>query len=310
MRISRGRSRIIKKILLSITLVLMTYGGVTSTYATQIGTSGTDLFSFLGTIQTVNTNLVSPSGQNVTVNGTFRVGIDTYDGLGGFDILSMTNDGDFLVSSDVKNIEQFLAGDGNDVIDLSGQTSGVTILLGADDDIGFGGIGDDIIFGAQGNDFIDGGAGNDIISINDGAEYVTGGLGNDIFNFTSPDSFIDTITDLTSGDILHLDNLLQGFNPGTDSLSNFVQFNQQNNDVMLSVNVTGLVGNSFEDIALLKDVKLDDIMLLSTSNIHPFLAQQEQSVLFGVKSSAVPEPSILALLGIGLIGLMRYRRYS
>lgn len=65
------------------------------------------------------------------------------------------------------------AGDGNDVIDASGNNNvNVQLVLR-------GGNGDDMIMGGAGNDVIDGGAGNDQLYGNGGADLLTGGDGND-----------------------------------------------------------------------------------------------------------------------------------
>ena len=206
-----------------------------------MATNGTDFINFLGSIQQVTLTLVNPySSKTVDIDDEFRVNVSSYDGMGGIDFMVMTNFGDFLSITDnvgvqvVQNIENFLAGDGGDVINLadSNITYGdVFITGGAGDDILWSNVGNDQIFGAQGNDIIDGAPGNDLLLGNDGNDQIFGGEGDDRLEGGSGDDilfggsdlglmdldkeFIDNITfpDLIEG--TDIQNLIP---PGTPAL--------------------------------------------------------------------------------------------
>jgi len=79
-------------------------------------------------------------------------------------------------SSQYKNnfsgIENFVLGDGNDLIQLLGATGNNRIVAGG---------GDDHILAGDGADFVDGGAGDDLISGGWGSDVMTGGSGSDEF---------------------------------------------------------------------------------------------------------------------------------
>ncbi len=171
-----------------------------------MATNGTDIFSFLGTIQQVTLTLTNPySSKSYDIDDEFRVNSSSYDGLGGFDILIMSDDGDFLSITDnvgmqvIANIEQILAGDGGDVVNLadSNVTYGdVTILGGAGNDILWANIGNDTIFGAAGDDIIDGGPGNDILNGNADNDQIFGGEGDDHLDGGDGDDMLYGGTDL------------------------------------------------------------------------------------------------------------------
>lgn len=76
--------------------------------------------------------------------------------------------------------------------------------------------GNDTITGGSAADWIVGGAGNDILTGNGGA---------DTFHFGFSNTGNDTITDFQNGaggDVLHLSDLLIGYNPMTSTLSDFI----------------------------------------------------------------------------------------
>ena len=99
----------------------------------------------------------------------------------------------------VNSVETILAGDGDDIIDLTSDTfdmGGTNITLKGE-------AGDDVIWAAEGNDTLEGGTGNDTLFGGDGNDILTGGDGADIFEFVnSAASQADTITDYTSNDTL------------------------------------------------------------------------------------------------------------
>jgi len=100
----------------------------------------------------------------------------------------------------IVDIEEFYAGEGDDIIDLTSkflsfeQFNSMTIRLGE---------GNDIAWAQSGNDFIYGGLGNDILFGSKGNDTLSGGEGSDKFEFFK-DSGDDIITDFSiqDGDIL------------------------------------------------------------------------------------------------------------
>ncbi|RYG89796.1 hypothetical protein EU803_16740 [Loktanella sp. IMCC34160] len=110
-------------------------------------------------------------------------------------------------------IEVFSLGSGNDVVDASATTVGVTVHAGAGDDSMLGGDGDDILIGGTGADTLNGGAGNDLLDLGEGAPdgdadviILTDGFGNDsVDNFDAPTANGDgTFTGIDTLDVTGL----------------------------------------------------------------------------------------------------------
>ncbi|GGD35748.1 Hint domain-containing protein [Sinisalibacter lacisalsi] len=87
-------------------------------------------------------------------------------------------------------IEEVRLGAGDDSIDASATSSGVTVDAGAGDDLVIGGAGADTLAGGSGADTLAGGDGDDVL---------TGGDGNDLFVFADGNGD-NTITDFDIGD--------------------------------------------------------------------------------------------------------------
>ncbi|NYZ13126.1 hypothetical protein HL658_11220 [Azospirillum sp. RWY-5-1] len=100
------------------------------------------------------------------------------DGGAGFDHVYARTSSYFGIAMAASNVEAVTGGSGNDYIDGSGTTNGVTISGGAGHDWLYGGSGDDTIDGGVGFDVIDGGAGNDRLIVTVG-DMVQGGDGRD-----------------------------------------------------------------------------------------------------------------------------------
>jgi hypothetical protein len=69
-------------------------------------------------------------------------------------------------------------GDGRNFV--VGDDASQNILLGADDDVLYGGGGNDIVGSAGGNDYLDGGSGNDMVAGGIGNDTLVGGSGDDV----------------------------------------------------------------------------------------------------------------------------------
>lgn len=160
--------------------------------ATVTGTNGPDTLFFQGTLQQLTITLVNPySGETIVIDEEKNVNTASYDGLGGSDVLMLTNFGDALFLDDgagnalVTNVENVLAGNGGDLIIFSSPTltyGNVLLDGGSEDDIIWGNIGNDVLNGKAGNDRIDGGPGNDLLRGGDDDDTLRGGDGNDTVN--------------------------------------------------------------------------------------------------------------------------------
>jgi len=167
------------------------------------GTNGNDFLQFQGQLGQFTAMLVNPySGFSAFIDEELNINTGSYDGLGGFDSLVMTNVGDGFFINDgsgnslLKNIEVIQAGDGGDVIFLADDTitiADITVNGAASDDIIWGNVGNDILQGFSGNDHIDGGPGNDwvlgggdndILIGHTGADYLQAGTGNDLLHYS------------------------------------------------------------------------------------------------------------------------------
>jgi len=93
-------------------------------------------------------------------------------------------------SADFFEIEEFRLGSGDDTVDASATSGGVTIDSGEGDDVITGGSGDDTIAGGSGTDTIAGGQGDDLLS---------GGAGDDLFVFADGNGS-NIVTDFDMGD--------------------------------------------------------------------------------------------------------------
>ncbi|MDP2206028.1 MAG: type I secretion C-terminal target domain-containing protein [Alphaproteobacteria bacterium] len=121
-----------------------------------------------------------------------------------------------------------------------------------------GGSGNDWLFGQEGNDALYGGAGDDML---------WGGSGADTFMFKAGDAGVDTIKDfsLAEGDVLDISNILAGFDPLTNALSDYVNVSQSGGNTIVQVDATG--GGNFQTIAILEGVSVDLDALTTNGNL-------------------------------------------
>lgn len=183
--------------------------------------------------------------RNDTILG--RAGNDTIYGYGGDDHLAGDNGADNLYG-----------GNGHDWLDGG---SGNDNLYGDD--------GNDYLFGSTGNDTLNGGAGDDVLHGEAGTDTLTGGTGADSFVFQASTalSAIDTITDfnLLDGDKIDISDVLQGYDPLTHAIADWVEITTSGSNSILKVDVDG-GGNSFVQIATISGVTgLTDETALVTS---------------------------------------------
>jgi Ca2+-binding RTX toxin-like protein len=92
----------------------------------------------------------------------------------------------------------------------------------------FGTAYDDVIEGGAGNDTLYGYGGNDTLIGGGGSDLLIGGAGADTFVFLASDvgNGVDTIAgfNFSDNDKIDLRDMLSGYDPLTDALSDFVQF--------------------------------------------------------------------------------------
>ena len=170
---------------------------------TLFGDNDHDVLSVLGGVNLLfggfGNDVLTGAAANDTLNGgdgadmldggnstdVFLVdGLDvvTDTGASGFDnaqILSQT--GDLIDMSTWSGIERVNGNLGNDTIDASTQTVGLTLFGGEGADSLIGGAGSDILIGGPGPDTLEGGAGNNLYVGGTGTDQMTGGTGDEIF---------------------------------------------------------------------------------------------------------------------------------
>lgn len=137
-----------------------------------------------------------------------------------------------------------------------------------------GNDGDDLLDGGAGNDTLNGGDGNDILYGGAGVDILTGGNGADLFVFESASAFsnVDTITDfdVASGDAIDLSDLLDGYDPLNDAITDYIQITTNGSNSAVFVDRDGLGGAyGFHQIATLTGVTdlTDEAALVANGNL-------------------------------------------
>ncbi len=124
----------------------------------------------------------------------------------------------------------------------------------------YGRDGDDMLYGNDGDDILYGGGDTDTLS---------GGSGADVFVFESASAFsnVDTVTDfdVSESDVIDIADLLSGYDPLTDAISDFVQITDNGTDSVLSVDANGGADNFVQVATLLNVTGLTDEDALETS---------------------------------------------
>jgi Ca2+-binding RTX toxin-like protein len=129
--------------------------------------------------------------------------------------------------------------DGDDTLVGADGVNNAIAGLGGNDSL-FGGTGDDILDGGLGNDFLFGDAGNDLLIGGPGADTLNGGDGADQHRYFSITDRGDRIEGFNAneGDVLNFGDLL-GNDAGSGNIEDFVRFDQDGNDIKISVDVDG-----------------------------------------------------------------------
>ena len=112
----------------------------------------------------------------------------------------------------------------------------------------------DVIHGGDSNDYIRGENGDDILSGGAGADHLYGGNGADSFLFEAVSAFgrSDHVRDFNvlQGDSLNVADLLEGYDPVSEAIADFVQITDNGTDSFLAVDADG-GGDNFVKIATL-----------------------------------------------------------
>ena len=204
-----------------------------------------------------NDNLFGGAGDDLLDGGQ---GNDTLDGGLGNDLLYGGEGNDTLYG-----------GEGDDLLD--GGNGNDKLYGGAGNDILLGGNGNDTLYGDAGNDILDGGQGNDTLYGGDGNDILIGGQGNDtLYGGDGADMFVftdfsgsDRVKDfrVSEGDSLNITDLLQGYDPLADVISDFVKLVSCKGEVQLKVNADGH-GNDFKLVAVIEggvdDMTVSDLL--------------------------------------------------
>jgi Ca2+-binding RTX toxin-like protein len=117
-------------------------------------------------------------------------------------------------------------------------TAGDDVIVGGDEaDVLRGGAGEDRMEGGRGADRLAGGTGDDQLIGGPGADRMRGGPGSDSFDADAGDTILDF--DAAEGDSLLLADLLDGFDPATSEVDEFVSLSEQAGDTLVGVNADG-----------------------------------------------------------------------
>jgi Ca2+-binding RTX toxin-like protein len=113
--------------------------------------------------------------------------------------------------------------------------------------------GNDYLDGGAGNDTLYGGGGDDILVIGDGLDNAHGGAGADTFKLTLIDAYADNIQDFktSEGDKIDISQVLEGYDPLSDDIADFVQLVQNGANTELRINADGDHGGAFATAAII-----------------------------------------------------------
>ena len=232
---------------------------------TLIGGTGDDTLDGGSGVDVVD---YSSSTAGVTVNiqsGTADDGMGGTDTLVSIENIIGSEYADVLVGNNLLENELWGLG-GNDNLQgrgaqdiMHGGDGTDTIRGGDDDDILYGGADTDYLYGNADDDYLDGGAGVDAL---------WGHAGADTFAFNAADAFTgsDNIKDfsLTDGDMLDISDLLQGYDPLNDLITDFVEITDNGTHSYLKVDVDGGADNFVQVAQISAMIGLTDEVALET----------------------------------------------
>ncbi|MCB1783391.1 MAG: type I secretion C-terminal target domain-containing protein [Alphaproteobacteria bacterium] len=150
---------------------------------------------------------------------------------------------------------------------VNGLKNGADTLSGlAGDDTLNSYAGDDVLYGGDGADTLYAGSGNDVLYGGTGADTLYGESGADTFVF-EPDASVDTVEDfsVSEGDKLDVSEILSGYDPQSDVITDFIQITDSGANSILSVDVDGGADNFVQIATLLGVTGLTDEVALEAS---------------------------------------------
>jgi len=134
----------------------------------------------------------------------------------------------------------------------NGTANADTILGRGGNDTINGAAGNNALHGGSGNDTFDGDAGNDNLYGDDGLDKLYGGAGADIFVFQKDTAYknIDVINDFKTAELdkINVADILEGYNPATKAITDFVQITTSGTNSLLYVDKDG-GANGFVQVA-------------------------------------------------------------
>ncbi|MEI6215578.1 MAG: Ig-like domain-containing protein [Desulfuromonadales bacterium] len=164
-----------------------------------------------GTGNELDNSITGNEGNNI-LNG--MAGNDSLDGGTGADTMSGGTGNDTYWADNSGDVVIENAGEGTDTVistlanfTLPANVENLTlgnIYSGTENLNGTGNELNNALKGNSGNNVLTGGAGDDTLTGGSGSDKLTGGLGNDVFYISTSDTGTDTITDLSSGDVIEV----------------------------------------------------------------------------------------------------------
>ena len=244
------------------------------------GLNGVDTVDYSGSVGGVKVDLFAGTGSAGDADGDTYISIENVIGSNSSDSAARDylygDDGDnalygmagndFLEGG--KGADYLDGGDGWDYVRYTRSSEGVNINLETGVNTGGDAQGDvivnaeaivgsnydDVIRGGNANDYLKGEGGDDLLTGGLGIDQLYGGAGADVFLFESLSAFsqVDKVMDfnVSQGDALDISDLLQGYDPLTDMISDFVQITESGGNSILSIDADG-GGDHFVQIATL-----------------------------------------------------------
>jgi Ca2+-binding RTX toxin-like protein len=179
---------------------------------------------------------------------------------------------DYTLGTTLEHLSLDPLGSGD--IDGTGNTRDNTITGNLGSNVLSGLAGNDSLAGADGDDLLLGGAGNDTLAADGGTDFLVGGAGSDVFQITLASLGFDrpdTIGDLDAlpgGDTIDMTCLLDGFDPATDDINDFLRTSTADGSTIINVDANGTAGGPvFLPMAVLQGVSTDLAGLLANGTI-------------------------------------------
>lgn len=222
------------------------------------GGEGSDYVNYLSSTSALTVNLL----KGTVSDGTYT------DTLTNIEEIIGSIYADSMIGS--HNDDALSGWSGDDI--LKGRQGNDFLSGGDGEDLIYGNKGNDLIFGGNGNDEIYGGFGSDTIHGQGGADILHGRTGGDTFVFDSTAvSDVDTILDfsVSDNDAIDISMLLQGYDPLTDLITDFVQITDDGTDSFVAVDLDGTRTNhtSIQIIQMSNVTGLDEVTLETNGNL-------------------------------------------